>query len=128
MKLYKIFILFIFFNSFSFFGQIKKEKKILFFNKEEMSFVKNVFIIDGVTFKYLENKKYVKFSTIKKFVSSLKDMNLHIRKSTIYDSKKDVSFYYSTFYNIYVYKEDKENSGYLYPVERIWVVRGKIVD
>ncbi|MFW0737873.1 hypothetical protein [Flavobacterium sp. T12S277] len=128
MKLYKIFILFILFNSFSFFGQIKKEKKILLFVKQEMSFDQNVFIIDGVTFKYHENKKYVKFNTIKNFVSNLNDMNSYILKSKAYDSRKNVSFYYSMFYDIYVYKEHKKNSGYLYPVERIWVVKGKIID
>lgn len=52
-----------------------------------MTFKQNIFYINGITFKYHKEKKYVKYDFIKNFISNLKVMNSDIKKSDIYDSK-----------------------------------------
>lgn len=110
------------------YSQDKKEKKVLVFKPNDMSFNQNIFKINGVTFKCIETKKFIKFDSIKKFVSNLEEMNSEIIKNKHYNSKKNISFYYSTFYTIYIYVNKNNQSGFLYPVERIWIINGKIID
>ena len=128
MKLLFLTINVLFFNSLCLFGQVTREKKVILFNKKEMSFNNNIFNINGTTFKYFKEKKRIKFDTVQKFFSNLNEMNSYIEKSNIYDSKKNVSFYYSTFYDLYIFINENNKSGFLYPVERIWIVDGKIID
>ena len=110
------------------YSQDKKEKKVIVFKQNEMSFNQNIFKINGITFKCIETKKFIKFDSIKRFVSDLEEMNSYILKSKTYNSKKKISFYYSTFYTIYIYVNKNNQSGFLYPVERIWIINGKIID
>lgn len=111
--------------------QTKKQKAILIYNESTMNFVNNSFIIDGQTFKYSHKKgsrTHVKYKDIKNNISSINVMNGNIKKSKSYRNKKDPSFYYSNFYDIYIYKSENKTMGYAYPVEKVWTIESKIVD
>ena len=112
MKLKHITLILLFLNTFHILSQDKKEKKVILFNKQEMTFKQNIFYINGITFKYHKEKKYVKYDSIKNFISNLKVMNSDIKKSDIYDSKNNPSFYYSTFYDIYIYVIKKKQNWF----------------
>ena len=111
-------------------GQSQKEIAILVFDKAKMSFEGDVFVIEGQTFKYISKKKkyQVKYSDIKDNISTLDEMNLKVRKSKNQKKNKREEFYYNNFFDIYIYIGENNTSGLLYPVERIGIVRDKVID
>lgn len=129
MKLY-ITAIFLVFTSLCF-SQINKEKVVIVFDNSKNKVLNNIFTIENQTFRYnkSKNKKIkVKYSSISKDVCTIADLNTKIIKKTNQPLKKNAEFYYSEFYNINIYVQSKEGFGYLYPVERVWLVEGSIKD
>jgi len=123
MKISNLIISALLLISFHSFGQ--KEKKVLVFNETEINFKNNVFTIGKTTFKYTGNKKHTNLNSVKSSVSDLDKMNSEIKKNKDYDSRKKPDFYYSRYFDIYILIKKSNQEGYLYPVERVWLVSGK---
>ena len=111
-------------------GQSQKEIVVVVFDKANMNFEGDRFVIDGQIFRCVSTKKkcQVNYRDIKDNISTIDDMNLTVRRSTNYNKNKREEFYYETFFDIYIYVAESNTSGLLYPVERIWTVEGKMID
>ncbi|OYQ46134.1 hypothetical protein CHU92_01595 [Flavobacterium cyanobacteriorum] len=109
--------------------QSQKEMIVLVFDETKMKFEDNIFIINGQKFKFFSKKKSeVNYSDIKYKVSTFNEMNLKVRRNKNYTKDKKEEFYYKDLFDIYIYIKKNNMSGVLYPVEKIWVVEGKIID
>src|SRR5690606_14472126 len=116
--------LFTFFNSFS----QEKEKIIFLFGDENdvISETRNqtIYRIDNNhTFKFIKEKheKFeVKYNTIKDKIVSYNDF---LKKNR---GKKHPEFFNE--YSFYIFILDKDNTGCLIEVEKIWLVEDKIID
>lgn len=131
MKTYIIIVAFLSF--FKLFSQQNKEKVVIIFDNKnpKTEFRKNYFYIENQYFKYISEKRkkeYIRYADIKNDICTVADLNNRIKHKLEHNLKKNIEFYYSEFYNIYVYVEEKSGIGYLYPVERIWMVEDSIKD
>ncbi|MEO8237611.1 MAG: hypothetical protein ABI576_05830 [Flavobacterium sp.] len=128
MKTSNILIVLLLLISFQSIGQNSKEKKVLLFNKSQMSFKDNIFVSEKAVFRCIGKKKYINYDSVKKLLTNTEEMNAKIIKHKDYNTSKKPDFYYSKFYEIYILIKTDKKHGYLYPVERIWIVNSKIVD
>ncbi|MBF0694654.1 MAG: hypothetical protein IR153_06315 [Flavobacterium sp.] len=107
--------------------QEKKERKVLIFNNttSDVSFKNGCFVFGNQIFKYYSTKKkkrYVEYEEIKNDVTTIKEMNLEINPDKNVANERKPEFYYDELFDIYVFVRDRSQSGYLYPVQRVWVV------
>ena len=56
------------------------------------------------------------------------ELNSSIKDKLGDSQKQNVDFYYGQFYDIHIFVEDKPGAGFLYPVEKVWVVEDSIVN
>ena len=111
------------------FSQINKERVVVIFDSSKDTFKDDIITVDNQSFKYeakKKTKKEINFISIKDDICTINDLNIKIAKKI--KSKKKSEFYYSDFFDIYIYIKDKKKSGQLYPVEKVWLVEKLIKD
>jgi len=111
------------------FSQINKERVVIIFDSSKDTFIHDIITVDNQSFKYIakkKTKKKINFISIKDDICTINDLNIKIAKKI--KPKKKSEFYYSDFFDIYIYIKDKKKSGQLYPVEKVWLVEKLIKD
>ncbi len=101
----------------------EKQKVVFIFDKENKEMeIKNIYKINGLTFKYFDKKntkEYLSFKSIKSFVLKTSEFKRKLKNNK--DSFPEV---YSN-YDFYIFEPKKDSFGCLYQVEKIWLVEGK---
>ncbi|WP_157956036.1 hypothetical protein [Flavobacterium kingsejongi] len=90
-----------------------------------MKLVKEVFHIGGQSFKIKKQpalKKNQSYSNIKNDITTIENLNAIVKAKLKNRLKKDPDFYYADFFDLWIYKEEDPGIGFLYPVEKTWIV------